>query len=320
MTNIVVRQTNKLAELLNIEPTDELVSVLKATAFKGQVSDSQMAALLIVATQYRLNPWTKEIYAFPDKQNGIVPVVGVDGWARIINEHSEFDGMEFRQSETMVKPDGCTNTAPEWMECVMYRKDRSRPIVVREYLDEVYRAPFKKDNGYVVTGPWQTHTKRFLRHKTMIQCARLAFGFTGIYDEDEADRIKDIGAGDSAGNPVMQAGHTVQRRSAAATQQPAEAEVIEVQATEVVTKAEARRPAEKPAQATSQQASKADADPVDPIANEAWTTALHARAKAKNLPMDDVLKHFKLAKLEGITESKAMEIAHYIATAEGAPF
>ena len=38
-------------------------------------------------------------------------------------------------------------------------------------------------------GPWKTHPKRMLRHKAMIQCARLAFGFTGIYDQDEADRI-----------------------------------------------------------------------------------------------------------------------------------
>ena len=28
-----------------------------------------------------------------------------------------------------------------------------------------------------------------LRHKAMIQCARLAFGFGGIYDQDEAERI-----------------------------------------------------------------------------------------------------------------------------------
>src|SRR3546814_15877124 len=39
------------------------------------------------------------------------------------------------------------------------------------------------------TGPWQSHPKRMLRHKAMIQCARIAFGFTGIFDEDEAQRI-----------------------------------------------------------------------------------------------------------------------------------
>jgi hypothetical protein len=31
-----------------------------------------------------------------------------------------------------------------------------------------------------------------LRHKAMIQCARLAFGFGGIYDQDEAERIAEI--------------------------------------------------------------------------------------------------------------------------------
>jgi len=30
-----------------------------------------------------------------------------------------------------------------------------------------------------------------LRHKAMIQCARLAFGYGGIYDQDEAERIVD---------------------------------------------------------------------------------------------------------------------------------
>ena len=33
-----------------------------------------------------------------------------------------------------------------------------------------------------------------LRHKALIQCARVAFGFSGIYDEDEARRIDDCQA------------------------------------------------------------------------------------------------------------------------------
>ncbi len=44
-------------------------------------------------------------------------------------------------------------------------------------------------DGYTAKGPWQTHPKRFSRHKAMIQCARMAFGFGGIYDQDEAERI-----------------------------------------------------------------------------------------------------------------------------------
>lgn len=182
--------TSTLAEKLGMSDQNgqELIQTLKATAFKGDVSDAQMTALLVVANQYGLNPWTKEIYAFPDRQNGIVPVVGVDGWSRIINQNPQFNGMEFRASETMVEMNGA-RPAPEWMECVIYRKDRDHPVVIREYLDEVYREPFKPG----MKGPWQTHTKRFFRHKAMIQCSRLAFGYVGIYDQDEAERVVDMG-------------------------------------------------------------------------------------------------------------------------------
>lgn len=162
----------KFASKYSLEP-EKLMTTLKATAFKvreGEVTNEQMAALLVVADQYGLNPFTKEIFAFPDK-GGIVPVVGVDGWSRIINEHPAFDGMDFEQDET-----ACT--------CIIYRKDRAHPIKVTEYMAECKRS----------TSPWQSHPRRMLRHKALIQCARIAFSFVGIYDEDEAERIieKDV--------------------------------------------------------------------------------------------------------------------------------
>jgi phage recombination protein Bet len=170
---------------------NKMLQTLKATAFRAEreVTNEQMMALLVVADQYDLNPWTKEIYAFPDKKNGIIPVVGIDGWSRIINSNSAFDGMEFIESEEIVdsaehKP------CPAWIECVIYRKDRRHPIRVRERLAECYRPPFKGQYGPVI-GPWQTHTSRFLRHKAMLQCARVAFGFVGIFDQDEAERIRE---------------------------------------------------------------------------------------------------------------------------------
>ena len=165
--------TDKLAARFNLaEAGSDLVQTLKATAFKGPVTDAQMTALLVVAQQHGLNPWTREIYAFPDRQNGIVPVVGVDGWSRIINDHPAFDGMDFEQDA-----ESCT--------CRIHRKDRRHPVAVTEYLSECRRS----------TGPWQSHPRRMLRHKTMIQCARLAFGYGGIYDQDEAERIleRDMG-------------------------------------------------------------------------------------------------------------------------------
>lgn len=166
MTTALMTLTNQLASRLDMGDGAGLIDTLKATAFKGQVSDAQMTALLIVANQYGLNPWTKEIYAFPDKNNGIVPVVGVDGWSRIINGNPQFDGMDFQQDE-----ESCT--------CRIHRKDRKHPITITEYMAECRRD----------MGPWKSHPKRMLRHKAMIQCARIAFGFGGIYDQDEAEVI-----------------------------------------------------------------------------------------------------------------------------------
>lgn len=178
-TSVLVR----LGTRFGIEP-EKMLATLKATAFKGDVTDAQMAALCVVADQYGLNPWTKEIYAFPDKNQGIVPVVGVDGWSRIINTNANFDGMDFSDG-----PLG-DNKVPEWIECAIYRKDRQHPIKVKEYFAEVYREIRKE--GRVIPGAWQSHPRRMLRHKAMIQCARVAFGFVGIFDEDEAERIIDV--------------------------------------------------------------------------------------------------------------------------------
>lgn len=169
----------KVAGRFGVDP-GKMLDALKATAFKQSggvsISNEQMMALLIVADHHGLNPFTREIFAFPDK-GGIVPVVSVDGWSRILNDHPEMDGVEFIDSDQMTKHGG--KEVPEWIECIIYRKDRSKPTRVRERFAEVARD----------TQPWKSHPARMLRHKSLIQCARVAFGFSGIYDEDEAQRI-----------------------------------------------------------------------------------------------------------------------------------
>ena len=63
---------------------------------------------LVVAEQYNLNPFTREIYAFPDKQNkGIFPVVGVSMvGAALSMTHPQYDGVEFVYADKMVKMPG----------------------------------------------------------------------------------------------------------------------------------------------------------------------------------------------------------------------
>jgi len=174
----------KIANKYGVDP-DKMMLTLKSTAFKQKeevkISNEQMMALLIVADQYGLNPFTREIYAFPDSNRGIIPVVGVDGWSRIINNHKHYNGMKFLPSSETVTMQGAKE-CPIAMTCIIYHKERSFPTEITEFLDECYRS---------IASPWKTHTKRMLRHKAMIQCARIAFSFAGIYDEDESQRIFD---------------------------------------------------------------------------------------------------------------------------------
>ena len=173
----------KLADRYEVDP-DKMMGVLKNTAFRQtgsdrrEITNEQMTALAIVANQYGLNPFTGELYAFPAKNGAIVPVIGINGWSRIINEHPEFDGVEFNEvgPVDVIKS---KKECPDGIECVIYRKDRSHATKVTEWIGECYRD----------TGPWNDMPRRMLRHKALVQCARIAFSFVGIYEEDEGMRI-----------------------------------------------------------------------------------------------------------------------------------
>jgi phage recombination protein Bet len=155
-----------MAARFQVEPT-KLLETLKQTVFKG-ATDAQLVALVVVANEWGLNPFVREIYAFPDsKGGGIVPVVSIDGWLNRINSHSQYDGMEKEFADGHDgKPVTCTVT--------IFRKDRSKPTRHTEIFSECFRN----------TDPWKNQPHRMLGHRTLIQCARIAFGFAGADPED----------------------------------------------------------------------------------------------------------------------------------------
>ncbi len=158
-----------MASRFSVEP-QKLLQTLKNTVFKG-ATDDELLALVVVSNEYGLNPLTKEIFAFAGRGGGIVPVVSVDGWANMANSHPQFDGLDFEwEHDEQGRLVACT--------CVIYRKDRTRPIRVTEYLAECRRN----------TEPWKME-HRMLRHKALSQGVRIAFGFGGVYDAEEAEMV-----------------------------------------------------------------------------------------------------------------------------------
>jgi phage recombination protein Bet len=166
--------SSQMAAQYGIEPA-KFIETLKATVMPKRsggepvpVSNEELQAFCMVAHEYGLNPFLREIYAYPNKSGGITAVVGVDGWAKMINRRPELDGIEFETRDEDGKPHSIT--------AHIYVKGRSRRVSVTEYYSECQRG----------TDPWRTMPRRMLRHKALIQAGRYAFGFSGIVDEDEA--------------------------------------------------------------------------------------------------------------------------------------
>lgn len=197
-----------MAQQYAMEPA-RFFATIKATVFPQgkEVTTEQAAAFLVVAKQYNLNPFIKEIYAFPGRNGGIVPIVSVDGWATLINRQEQLDGIEFA--------DHLNENQLVAVTCRIYRKDRSHATEVTEYMNECRRD----------TDTWKKWPSRMLRHKALIQAARYAFGLVGIFDPDEAERITE------ADKPDQSFVDMPRRRSESVeAEQPAiDGEVVETQ-------------------------------------------------------------------------------------------
>jgi phage recombination protein Bet len=160
-----------LATTYQVEPA-ELIATVKAICFdKGAATDPQLFTYLSIAKQLELNPFNREIYAFV--ANGKMQIiVGLDGWIKMSTRNPNFAGFEFFDHHA----DDGKLTA---VTCRMWRKDWAHSAEATEYLEECKGT----------SDPWKKWPHRMLRNKAYIQCARMTFGFAGVVDPDEAERI-----------------------------------------------------------------------------------------------------------------------------------
>ena len=269
---------------------DKLLETLKDTAFKQpgkmkndrwepgpEVTNAQMMALLVVANEYRLNPFTREIYAFAARGGGIVPIVSIDGWIRIVNEHPELEYIEF------FYPEGEVEREAYWVECEIKRKDRTRSLRIREYYDECYRD----------TDPWNLAGRRMNRHRAFIQCARIAFGYGGIYDQQEGERIRDAMAIDSTAEYITGKGGkqaVTEEPRARLEQQPSSTVQQQTTSTKEPAPASAGN-GEPPRQASM-------LDTADPL------TEIRRLLDVRGVPENELFGRFEIGGLEQLTKQQ----------------
>lgn len=178
-TKTALQQKNSIlrtySDRMGLDPKamyDTLANTIFPT--KASATPEQVNALLLVADQYKLNPFTKEIYAFPSKGGGITPVVGVDGWVTLMNTHPQCEYWY---------PEYIKNEAGEVVgcACVIKRLDRAKEIRIEEWIKECARG----------TDQWRNMPLRMIRNRAICQGVRFVFGFSGIYEPDEAAQIYD---------------------------------------------------------------------------------------------------------------------------------
>ncbi len=157
-----------------------LESALKSSVFnsKKPITDVQLALMINVCRKYQLDPMLKEIYAYPSRDGGIVPFLGVDGWVNLMLRSPHYKNHEFNYAEEIVEFNN--RKIPEWIECIITKKSGDS-VKIREYYEETKRS----------TDVWNSMPNRMLRHKALIQCIRITFGYAGIYDEDDAKYISE---------------------------------------------------------------------------------------------------------------------------------
>lgn len=127
---------------------------------EAAVPEEVLKLLLRVAKRYQLNPLLGQIDWELNLDGSYEVYIPIDGWIAMIHREPSFKGLTF--SQAIETEEGI----PIWMECSIYRADLIQPITVREYYAEL-----KTDHPI-----WMQMPRRMLRHKTLQQCARLAFG------------------------------------------------------------------------------------------------------------------------------------------------
>ena len=152
------------------------LEAIKQTVMPGNATNAQTAAFLQVAHQYNLNAFIKEIYAFPTKGGGIMPVIGVDGWISIAQRDPRFNGYEYTE---LLDEKGKL----EGGQVILYYTDeKRRPFTHREWFNECKRN----------TDPWNNMPRRMMENRTTAQGIRKGLGIHGVMDIDEAEQMNEI--------------------------------------------------------------------------------------------------------------------------------
>jgi hypothetical protein len=212
MSTQLVLASDSLSTRLGVEK-GHMLSTIKAQCFKNtrpeNVSDTQLAAYVQVAQSLGLNPLLPGmLYAYPERNGGIQPIIGPDGVFKILAENPNVDSWE-----STVYPEDPTQP-PTHATARIWVKGSQHPRTFTAYFAE----------WCMDSNPnWKARPRHMIWTRALKQCARQVIH--GIpFDSDEhaiaqrngdAEPVNVTGTGDEAPAPAPERPKAPARRGSA---------------------------------------------------------------------------------------------------------
>jgi len=144
-----------------------------------ELQDHEFNIIINLCETHNINPAHGMLYLRRNEHNHIFPTLTIDGWFKLVNDKDDCNGYIFHESDVLVdipQSGGVSTKAFEYIGCQIFRKGRDHAPVVKEYVLECINQ---------FNAAWYSHTNRLLRHAAFIQCARMTYNLSGIYNETE---------------------------------------------------------------------------------------------------------------------------------------
>ena len=154
------------AELMNTLNDSTKLGIIRNLFAKG-LNETEFAVFLELAKRYRLDPFSRQIWAIKYGSEDAKIFVGRDGYLAVAHKSPCFDGME---SGTLTDDKG---ELIGW--CRVHRSDMKVPFYVQVYASEYTT---KKSL-------WLSKPRTMIQKVAECQCLRKAFNLSGFYDPDE---------------------------------------------------------------------------------------------------------------------------------------
>ena len=175
-------------EIMIIDYSDrKVIDTLKQTVAKG-TTDHELEMFIQQCKGTGLNPFKKEIWCIvtgSGEWRKVQMMTGLHGYLQIANSHPQFDGMEYSYGPTIkIKAGSQEIEAYEWVECRVYRKDRTRPQVYRANWSESAQDLVSKGGKLM---QWALRAKYMLQKVAECHALKRAFAqeLSGFYTEEE---------------------------------------------------------------------------------------------------------------------------------------